>query len=250
MAEEKFKNYLLGILGIGLIIVAVILAYKPAQNQLDQRDTISISGNAEKEVAPDEAEIYISVQTEGKTSSDAQKGNSENTNKVIAALKAMGVFDDKIETTQYSISPKYNYDKQTGESFVYGYIVTNTVKVTTEDIANTGKYVDAAVSAGANNLQGINFKLKTETQKRIKDELLSLAAQDAKNRAQLTVSGLNVGLGKIVSVSVNDVYFPTYRSDFAGSMISAKAEAAPAPTDIIPTKEKVSASIYIVYELE
>ncbi len=247
--ETSFTHYMLLLFGIGLVIVALMLAYQPLSGT-GQQNQISVSGTAEKKVMPDEAELYVAVQTEGLTAGDVQSANTIKSDKIVAGLIAAGIPKDKIETTQYNLYPKYNYIEETGESKIIGYTLTHVLKVTTEDIQNVGKYSDSAIDAGANQVQSINFKLKTETEKAIREELLSKAANDARGKAEAIATGLGSKIGKVISVSEGQVYFPImYARGLEAKAMDSSAPTA-APTDILPTQATVTASVQVAYEVK
>ncbi len=233
------------ILVLGMII-AGILVFRAGNMQTN---TISVSGTSESEVTPDEAEIYLTIQTEGANSADVQRENSERSNRVISSLTSLGIDRKKIETTQYNLYPRQTYDRETGRSEIYGYTLTHTLKITIEDIENAGKYADAGVKACANSIQGVNFKLKTATEKKIREELLARAAGDAKGKAESIAKGLGAKLGRVVGASENQVYFPVWRNAVFAEKAVGDTAAAPMPTEIQPTTEKVSATVSVTYEI-
>lgn len=246
--NDNTKNYLLGILGVGIVFIAIFLVYLQANPNTSQ-NTISVSGNSEKEVMPDQAEIYISIQTQGTDAAKVQAENTPKSDKVIAAIKALGMPADKIETTSYDLQPQYNYNKDTGEQYIYGYLLTQTIKVTTDDIQNTGRYTDSAIKAGANSVQGVNFVLKPETQNIIRQELLAKASADAKTKAESIASGLGGKVGKVISVSEGQVYFPYYARAMEAKAVDSTGAPVPVPTTILPTLQTITANVQVTYEI-
>ena len=65
-------------------------------------------------------------------------------------MKANGVAEKDIQTSQLSIYPEYNY-MEDGRQELRGFRVQNTVTATLRDIDKTGEVVDDAVVAGGND---------------------------------------------------------------------------------------------------
>ena len=106
--------------------------------------TIEVSGRGVVTAKPDVANIYMTVETKGKTAEQAQKENTEIAEQVTNALKALDVKDENIVTLHYSvdIDRAYNERKKAWEQ--QGYRVYNRFMVKVTDVNNVGKYIDAA----------------------------------------------------------------------------------------------------------
>ncbi|MGG2305128.1 SIMPL domain-containing protein, partial [Salmonella enterica] len=78
---------------------------------------------------------------------------------VIAALKAAGIADRDIQTSNLSISPRYADTNSSALPPVVGYEASNQVEVKQRKVAEFGKVIDALVAAGANQVNGPTFSL-------------------------------------------------------------------------------------------
>ena len=66
---------------------------------------ISVSGTATSSVAPDLVNVSFGVEIQEKTAKDALTANSDLMNKVITAIKQVGITDSEISTSQFNIYP-------------------------------------------------------------------------------------------------------------------------------------------------
>lgn len=244
---------LMAIIGL-LIVCAALLAVglnKPigtAGGTSDlQRDTLSVSGNSEISVAPDEAYVYLKIVTENLDAKKAQAENGETANSVMAALKAWGAKDDQIETSDYSLEKVQEWDSKDSKYVDKGYRVTNIIKVTTAKINDVGSLVDAGVEAGANGVDSVSFGLSKDSQKAARDNALVKAADAAKQKAQKLADASGTKLGKAITVNEQSYYYAPYQVNVRNSMYETAAGAAPTP--ISPQKVSVTSSVSIVYEL-
>ena len=75
---------------------------------------------------------------------------------IIAAVKALGVADADIQTTNLSLYPQYGSGSAPK---VVGYQISEQIEVTVRDLDKAGDVVDAATAEGATNVNGISFEL-------------------------------------------------------------------------------------------
>jgi uncharacterized protein YggE len=208
--------------------------------------SMSVTGNAQIGLTPDVAYIYIGVHTEAPEASQAVSANNTNTQKVIDALKNFGVSADDIRTTNFAIWPYNQVDPQTGLPLGTTYAVDNTVYITVRDISKLGGLLDSVVSAGATNIQSIQFDKSDKTAD------ISLgrkaAVENAKKQAEELASAAGVKLGKIISISYYDsTPYPAYDT-YSGKGGGGSAEMSSVP--IQPGQLQLTVSVSITYELK
>jgi len=251
MEKQSTTTILNIILIVGIVAVALVLALTRTidmggKQTAEQKNTISVSDTGKITVSPDKAEIFVGVLTEGKTADEAQQLNADLMDKVKADLKKIGVADSDMETMNFMINPKYDWTYSSGK--IIGYEASHTLKITTTDIKGTGKIADAAVSAGANNVNYVNFILSDDVQKQVKNQAIKKAADAAKVKAQALADATGVKLGTIVDVSESSYYYSPYSYGGYAMDSMAKAESS-VPTSISPQDIDVEATVTITYEI-
>lgn len=213
----------------GLFPQEVVAASDTTQN------TVSVNGVGEITVKPDVAYITIGVETEDKDASVAQADNSAKMDKVLKAIKALGIKEDEIKTTQYSVYDRYDYfDNDDSEKY---YVVTNTVQVTVTDVTIVGDVVDAATTAGSNQVSNIQFGISNEDE--VYQEALKLAMESAKNKANSIASTFGKSVSVPVNVSETSYYSGAVRGNFEMMAMDAKA-ATPISTGELTISAQVS----------
>lgn len=123
---------------------------------------LSFSVDQEVRSRPDRASIGAGVTNTAPTAVEALRANSAAMEKLVAAVKKRGIKADDIQTSGINLSPQYDYNNQgNGQPprFI-GYQVSNTVRVTTDDIGKLGELLDALVAAGGTNVDGPYFAMK------------------------------------------------------------------------------------------
>jgi uncharacterized protein YggE len=231
------------IVALGLVIAIVFLAMNIGGTD-ERKDTISVSGTGKVTVEPDEAVVQISILTEGDDAEFVQRQNADIMEDVLEELKAYGISEDDIETEYYYLYPMTSWDYYTDESEIYGYRLTHTLSITTTEIKDTGKIVDIAVGAGANDVDRVNFQLSEEAMEKAYAEALEKASASAKSKAKSIADGMGVRLGKVETVTESSAYASPYR---ALGIESVMADLA--PTTISPSDGEVNAYVSVVYKI-
>ncbi len=218
-----------------------------------ERGYISVSTNANAEVAPDVAEVSIAVQTfDNKSIQKATLQNKEISEKVIAELKLMinTANGDFIKTTNYNASPVYSYSgsKKTLEK----YQVSNSVVVHTKSIDKIGTIIDKAIALGATDVNSLSFSVSNYENKC--NDLLELASTRAKARAEAVAKTVPTTISGIrtmdVSCSANNAVRTQYRlmkSNLAADAAGAATEATSTTIEsgVVKIYANVNASFFV-----
>ncbi len=227
---------------IALAAAVILLATNSGKLDQASQQVIQVTGEAKMTVMPDEAVAYIRAEQTSLTAQEAQSAVAEKINNIMAALKKQGLADNDIETSSFSVQPKQEWNPETQKYEQNGFIASHLLKVTSKDIASFGNLLDEATKAGATGIDNVYFQLTKEKQAIVRKALLLEAGQDARAKAEAMAAGVNVRLGKVVSVQESGpVFWPM--------LAVQKAEAGGAGTEIVPQNIDVSASISVGYEI-
>ena len=110
--------------------------------------TITVNGSGKASTVPDRACFTFGVDTKRNTAVDASNANNRDMQQLIDALRAAGVPEKDIQTSQISLYPDYS---DSGD--LRGYEATNSVTVCVS-LEKAGAALQAAVGAGANQVDG------------------------------------------------------------------------------------------------
>ena len=218
-----------------LILMALPLWSQPAP------PSVRATGEGSVSVQPDRARIDIGVVSQAPTAEAAASQNAAQLQSVLARLRAQLGQKADIRTISYSLNPVYQYPKNGGKPSIDGYSAVNTVEVTSDDLPNIGKVIDAATAGGANEIQRLQFTLKDE--KRARAEALRHAALEARANAEAMASALGLKLGKVLLLDQSAGQSPR-------PMMAMNARVASAPTPIEAEPIEVRASVTLTIALE
>ena len=192
----------------------------------DQLHTISVTGSGSAYAAPDTATAQIGVQTRDVDPAKSVSANTEKMTSIIAALKAQGIDEKDIQTTNFSVSAQQDYDPQTGQAKgTITYVVDNSVSITVHDLSKVGAVLSASVDAGANNIYGVSFSVADQTG--LEAQARDKAMADARARAEQLAKAAGVTLDTPLSISENISGGPV--PYYAARDSAAVAQSAPVP---------------------
>ena len=171
----------------------------PLAANADTAGSISVTGSATVNVVPDLATLSLGVTTGGDTAAAAMKANSASLTAVIARLKAAGIADRDMQTSNLSLSPNWVPDGSGTTSVIKGYVASNMLTVQIKALDTTGAVLDAAIADGANTLNGLSFGLQND--RPVQDEARKAAVADALARGKLLAEAAGTTLGPILTIS-------------------------------------------------
>ncbi|MDI3507992.1 MAG: uncharacterized protein PWP48_124 [Clostridiales bacterium] len=258
------NNKLLAIATVAVAAVAIILAigifgtsygqeadkakvmYAADDVKID-KSILTAAGEGKVMAKPDRATINMGVQTEDKDAKTAQTQNAQKMDAVMKKLKALGISDEDIKTSQYNVFPQYDYNND-GKSTLRGYQVVNMVNVTVKDTAKLGDIIDQATQAGANRMDSVAFAVSEPD--KYYNEAIAKAIEQAKEKANVMANTAGVKIKGTINVSEAAAQSqPVYDM---GGMEYAKdqAVAAVAPTPIASGQLEVKANVIVTFEIQ
>ena len=216
---------------------AMLMALTPfalaANGESASTERIVVVGQGSVDLAPDMAVLALTVTREAKTARAALDANSSAIADVIKAMRAKGIAERDLQTSNFSIQPKYAQlpRQSSGERpapQVAGYTVRNSLSVRVRDISKVGEVLDESVSLGVNEGGGIMFTNDDPSpalsQARIK------AVQDARKKAGTLAEAAGVRVGRVLEISeqsYNPGPMPMMRAEMS---MAAGAGAVPVAT--------------------
>lgn len=208
----------------------------------NQSQPFTVTGEGKVTATPDVAIFTAGVTAQGATARDAQNSLNSVINKVSDAVKNAGVEGKDIQTSTYSITPSYNYQIHPGK--ITGYTANSNLTVKVRAMARVNSVIDAATSAGANELGGVTFDVSDKSN--YENEARAKAVADAKAKAENAAKIAGFSLGTIVN------YSETFGGMPRPVPMMAQAEGggpATPPTQVEPGTNEISVTVTLSYEI-
>jgi uncharacterized protein len=157
---------------------------------------------------------------------------------VIDAIKARGVPAEQIATMGFNVVPETRYDREGQQSpRTISYLVSNVVAVELRRIDQVGPVIDAALAAGANQVNSLNFGISNADSAR--REALAMAVAKARADAEVMARAAGGGLGSLIEIQATDMHIPPPRP----MMLEARAAMAADAVPVEPGLETVRANV-------
>ena len=170
--DKKF-TFLTALLIVAVAVITV--ATMMTLNKKNEQDRFSVVGSGTVYAKADIANISVGLKTgPKKTAAEATAESTDKMNNIISAIKKLGLEDKDIKTSDYALSPVYNYTNQKGQELV-GYEVTQTLTLKVRDLSKIGDFISKTTEQGANQIGNINFTIDDEFA--LKNQARELAIQ-------------------------------------------------------------------------
>jgi uncharacterized protein YggE len=226
-----------------IVVVTVVMALK-ANNQ----DRFSVVGSGTVYAKADIANIEIGLKTgTKKTAAEATVESTDKINKITSAINALGVEEKDIKTSNYTLSPVYNWTNNKGQELV-GYEVTQILTLKIRDLSKIGDIIAKTTEQGANQVGNISFTIDDEFT--LKNQAREIAINKAKEKAAMIASQSGMKLGKVKSVVENTepiispIAYTNAKMDMA-----AGSESLVSP-EIQTGQNEIKVEVTLVYEVK
>lgn len=200
-------------------------------------------------------------------------------NQLTNDLKALGVKEKDIKTTNFSVSSPYPYYsadvpqadvvmeseavqsmpaqpesmrimpvppvKPGGQKL---YAVNANIEVRVSPIETAEKAIDAATKAGANQIGGIQFVVNDAEQKKLEQQARKQAIENAKEKAKDIADAAGIKLGKVIDVQESFGGYPIAYGRAEMMLKSDSGQPTAPPTELNPGESKISISVTLSYE--
>jgi uncharacterized protein YggE len=214
---------------------------------------ITVSGDAEVRVVPDEVILNLGVETVDKNMYVAKNQNDRVVERVLKLAASYGVAPQHVQT-DYIYIDQGNYCCGDRDE----YVVRKTIVITLRDLSKFEELLTSALDAGVTNVHGIDFRT-TELRKH-KDHARSLAIQAAQEKASALAGELDQHLGDPTNIQEGHIGWYSWYSSWwgrwsSGSMaqnVVQEVESAGwmGEGSAAPGQISVSARVSVTFELE
>ena len=225
-------------------VIGLLAAISPAFAEGGKMPRIiSLSGHGEVRATPDIAYVTSGVVTQGATAADALAANTKAMTDLFAALKDSGIEDRDVQTSNFSVQPRYDFSNNQAPKMV-GYDVSNNVTVTLRKVDTLGALLDRMVQSGSNQISGISFDVSKPDD--AMDEARKLATEDATRKAKVYAKAMSIELGNVMQVSEGSAAQPPMPMVRSTMM---KADAAP-PVPMAAGEQTLAVDVNVIWEIK
>lgn len=241
---------------LSCLFLALTLAFSCyAQTEAQDKRLVTVTGDAEVKVVPDEVIITLGVETDNKELNVAKAENDAKVRDIIDAAKKLKIEDKYIQTDYINIAPRYkNYWRK--DEFI-GYFVRKNISITLKDVSKFEQLLSNVLEAGANYVHGIDFRT-TELRKH-RDEARAVAIKAAREKADALAKELGQAIGKPYKIQEGQIgwWYGNYGwwgarggAQMAQNAIQEAGASSESGSSIALGQISVRAQVTVSFELE
>ncbi len=177
---------------------------------VDKMTTITVTGVAEVQVAPDEVVFTLDVSKRDRDLQIAKRLNDESVGKILELTRRFSVLPENVKTDSISVEMKYQvvrdpkvrvFDEdgdETGKRIFKGYEVSKTVTVKLTDLSRFEEFFAEVLKTGLTEVRNVNFETSKFRENRVQAREMAMKA--AREKAVSMAAAINQTIGKAVTV--------------------------------------------------
>jgi uncharacterized protein YggE len=226
-------------------LIATLAFLHPAAAQEKTMPTITVVGEGTATAVSDLAVISVGVVTQAARAADALAQNSKAMTDVITVVKEAGIEPRDVETSRVSLRPQYSQPSAGSREApkLVGYEASNTVSIRVRVLDKVGIVLDRLVTAGANQIRGIELTLAEPGP--LRDKARTAAMKDALRKGAMLADAAGVRIVRLFSVVEDFSEAPRPLS----MRMSAEAAGPRAPVPIEAGEQEIRGRITAVFEI-
>ena len=236
---------------VPLILLLLTAAAVPAQDRPEPR-LVTVSGEAEVNVSPDEVVYDVTVQTFNKVLKTAKQQTDEQLKGLIALARRSGVAEADTQTDLVEVKPQFR-GNDSSRTFL-GYWVRKDLVITLRDVSRSEALLSEMLDFGVWRVNSVTFQ--TSELRKHRDSARALAMKAAQEKAAALASAVGQKIGRAYSIE-EDVptrasalqNFSSNASSNAFSTVETAADSSWEGT-LAPGKIKINARVTVKFVLE
>ncbi|MEO0557274.1 MAG: SIMPL domain-containing protein [Bacteroidota bacterium] len=230
-----------------LLPVFVLLTTLPVAAQ-ERTRTISVSGEAEILVIPDEVILQLEVETRDADLRTATDSNQATIDAVAAVAMRYGVPAQRIQTERIDLRPEYSSRRRedgVSVQVLVEYRASRAINVTLRDLDVFDDLMRDAIGAGVNRINGVEYR--TTDLRNHRDNARMQAIDAAREKAEALAGRLGQTLGQPLTISEAGFASTFGRVAYSQNVISEAPAGAGVSTS--PGQISIRANVSVVFEL-
>jgi uncharacterized protein YggE len=230
--------------------LALTLAASPRAHADDKPEPrlVTVAGEAEVNVAPDEVVFDLTVSTFNRELRVAKSQTDERLKNIIAVAKRYGVADADTQTDYINLTPRYRGDNEART--LLGYSVRKDLVLTLRDVTRAEGLLSELLDSGVTRINTVSFR--SSQMRKYRDQARDMAMRAAREKAAALAGAVGQKIGKAYSIE-EDVPSRSYASQnvMSNNYSTVESESSSASEGTLAIGLiKISARVTVKFELE
>lgn len=223
-----------------------------AQEQLNPQ--IIVEGKSTVKLMPEEISFSVNLSVKDSSYTRCADLAVEKLAQIKALFVENGIDEELIKTSRYSIREIQRHDPQLRRMISDGYEATIPLTIQTKRDYKKNDLIFSLIKDNVESTFNLNFGLTEEQRDAVKEKLIDLAVQDAREKAEIIAKSAGVKLGAINSIQYGDPRMISRMNNRAELLtsggIAMKMEAASSITEVLtPDEITMGTNILISWQI-
>jgi uncharacterized protein len=225
--------------------VVLVFVLSPSAFGQTQPRLITVTGEAEVNVPPNEVVFDLTVQTIDKNLRVAKNQTDDRLKKVIDLTRKYKVLAKDVQTDYIKLEPRYRGNDES--RLFIGYSVRKDLLFTLRDVSQAEDLLSELIESGVSRINGVRFQ--TSEMRRFRDQARAMAIKAAQEKAMALTAQINQSIGKAYSIDEDAPSRISSMSNFSQNAISSSGDATDSEGTLALGQIKVSARVTVKFEL-
>ena len=182
-----------------LVFTIVLSAVSVFSQTAVDRPLITVTGQAEVLVVPDEVAFNLRVVTIEKELAAAKEKNDQIVKTLLALARKYQIPPAQVQTDHIGLSKAYSDEELTKKPAVFlGYNVTKKVAIVLRDVSKAEDLLADIFKSGVSSIEDVDFR-STQSRK-YKDQARAMAIRAAQEKAMALAKEIGQTIGKAYSI--------------------------------------------------
>jgi hypothetical protein len=229
-----------------VLLIALLHAPAAAQERTEPR-LITVTGEAEVLVVPDEVVFDLTVQSLNKDLRAAKAQTDERLKRLIDLTRRYGVDAKDVQTDYIRLEPRYRGNDES--RLFLGYSVRKDLVFTLREVKRAEELLSEVIESGITRVNGIRFQ--TSQMRKFRDQARSMAIRAAQEKAAALTGEIGQKIGRAYSIQEEAPETRSYamQNVQSNSVGFSGADAAESEGTLALGQIKVRARVTVRFEL-
>lgn len=237
-----------------ILSLAIMLFAFGSFAQNNQNGILTVEGKSSVKLAPEEISFTVNFSVKNHDYKQCAEMSVEKMDEIKKLFIKNGIDEDLIKTNSFSIREVQKYDPQTRKSVFDGYEANIPVTIRTKKDYEKNDKIFELIKDNLQSNFNLNFALSEEQMEAVKEKLIKLAVEDAKQKAAVIAQSAELEIGKIKSVQYGEPrMIGTYNTNMelmrAESLPLLSASKADITSVLSPDEIEMRTNIVIAWEI-
>ncbi len=232
---------------LAALLLFVSAAFCFADDKPQQPRLVTVTGEAEVRVVPDEVVFDLTVQTLNKELRTSKAQTDDRLKKLLELTRRYGVAAEDVQTDYIRVEPRYRGNDES--RLFLGYAVRKDLVFTLRDVSKAESLLSDVIESGITRINSVSFR--TSQLRKHRDAARAQAIRAAREKAIALAGEIGQKIGKAYSIEEEVASGrPQVQNFTSNAMLVGDGDSSESAGTLALGQIKVNARVTVRFELE